>query len=101
MKQFAIYKIKTSVEKVLMVESELKKIDKNLSVEHTSNPAQVWATAPDHWPHGDARIAEAEKIMMRYFGTAAAAALGSIKSPRKSGHVGAWSDKGKVIIKQF
>jgi hypothetical protein len=85
MKQFAIYKTKTSVEKVLGVERELKKIDKSLHVEHTTNPAQVWATAPDYWPYGDSRFAAAEKIMARHFGvSSAAAALGSIKSPKKA-----------------
>ena len=85
MKQFAIYKTKTSVEKVLGVERKLKKIDKSLHVEHTTNPAQVWATAPDYWPHGDPRIARAEKIMEANFGaSAAAAALGSIKSDKKA-----------------
>jgi len=83
MKQFAIYKIKTNVTKALSVEKELKKIDGKLTVETTKT--QVWATAPDYWPHGDPRIARAEKIMEANFGaSAAAAALGSIKSDKKA-----------------
>jgi hypothetical protein len=85
MKQFAIFAVKASVEKALKVEKELKQIDENFAVERTSSPAQVWATAPDYWPYGDSRFAAAEKIMARHFGPSqAAAAMGRIKSPRKS-----------------
>jgi hypothetical protein len=68
MKQFAIYKAKASVEKILSVEKKLHIIDENLRVERTTSPEQVWATAPDYWPYGDSRFAAAEKIMARHFG---------------------------------
>ena len=86
MKQFAIFKAKASVEKILGVQKEIRAVvDRNISVECTSRPAQVWATAPDYWPYGDSRFAAAEKIMARHFGvSSAAAALGSIKSDKKS-----------------
>ena len=57
---------------MLGVERELKKIDKSLHVEHTTNPAQVWATAPDHWPVGDQRLAEAAEIMAAHFAASSA-----------------------------
>lgn len=75
MKQFAIYKVKASVEKILSVQKELSAVDKNISAEFTAHrEPQVWATAPDYWPVNDQRLAEAAEIMAAHFAASSAAA---------------------------